>query len=187
MRYLDPIQGTRTLLLTYQKDQWFIMNQGSALASIVAIPLASSTQWEVFGSSGSDVTMLAQSSTTSVQVLFKTALSSNRNLTLAKRATRGGVATTSDAAQNFTMTLDTENGSNAYALQAASIIVWINNTGGIVQWQNNTPANVNFIGGGYRFPRAETEGYGKVLGSSVSGLLNQFSINSIADAWGDSP
>lgn len=193
VRYMDPVKGTRSLILTYQRDIWFVISQGDALISIVAIPLATTTQWEVFASSGADVTQLLQVNGTPVNVLFQTSLSSNRNVVQAKRSIRAGIATTSSKAETFMASLDTENGSNTYTLAATGVITWVNNLGAAIQWQNNTPGNVIFVAGGYRFPRADMEGYGKVMGLTVTGLLALFAINAAAieyveaDMWGDAP
>jgi len=91
------------------------------------------------------------------------------------------------------MTVDTENVSHTYVFTAASGVTWINNVGGIVQFQNNSFGNVNFITGGFRFPYQSTEGYGKFIGNTVTGTLVGLAINAIvneyqdADLWGNAP
>ncbi len=192
LKYNDPIQGTRQIVVTYQQNKWFVVSQGSLLA-ITSIPLGSTTQVETFGSSGSDVTQLLQNPAINVSIILRTALSSHGNPVMAKQLIRSGIAITTTTAQQVTMTADTENGSNVYTFIAAGVITWINNSGGVVQWQNNTPANVNFTAGGFRFPYTSTEGYGKFIGNTVTGSVMNLSINSIvdeyhdADLWGTIP
>jgi hypothetical protein len=193
LKYVDPVQGSRSIIVAYQKDKWFVINQGNGIISICPMPLASTTQWETFASSGSDVTQLLQQPNTAVTVLIRTALSGDRNFLIAKSVVRAGAAFTAGAPLSVLYTLDTENTSNPYTLQIASQVTWINNAGLPVQWQNNTPANVYFIGSGFRVPRADMEGYGKLVGASISGSLYNLSLNAVAieyaeeDLWGDTP
>src|SRR5713101_2513638 len=184
LKYLDPLAGARQIVVTYQQNKWFVVSQGSLLA-ITSIPLGSTTQVETFGSSGSDVTQLLQNPAINVPIILRTALSSHGNPVMAKQLIRSGIAITTQTAQTVTMTVDTENGSNAYNFLAAGVITWVNNSGGVVQWQNNTPGNVNFIAGGFRFPYASTEGYGKFIGNTVTGSVMNLSINSIIDEYHD--
>jgi hypothetical protein len=192
LKYLDPVVGSRSILVIYQQNQWFVVSQGTLLA-ICSVALASTTQVETFGSSGSDVTQLLQNPAISVPVKMITSLTPNGNIVTAKKAIRSGIAVTTQSAQNLTMTLDTENGTNTYQFAANSIVNWVNNLGQIVQFQNNGGANVNFVTGGFRFPDQDTEGYGKFIGNTVTGVVNNLSINAIvdqyeeADLWGKVP
>src|ERR1700719_551130 len=190
LKYLDPILGSRSILVLFQQNQWFVVSQGALLA-ICSVPLGSTTQVETFGSSGSDVTQLLQNKAVSVPILLITSLSSNGSIVMAKKLQRSGMAITSAAAQSLTMTVDTENGNNTYNFSVASVVSWVNNSGQIVQFQNNSFQNVNFNGGGFRFPHQTTEGYGKFIGNKVTGTVMNLSINTIvneyvdADLWGE--
>ena len=192
LKYLDPVAGSRAILVLFQQNQWFVVSQGSLLA-ICSVPLGSSTQVETFGSSGSDVTQLLQNNTVSVPIKLITSLSANGNIVIAKKPQRSGIAITTKTAQSVTMTVDTENGSNSYNFAVASVVNWVNNLGQVVQFQNNSLQNVNFVGGGFRFPHQSTEGYGKFIGNTVTGTVMNMSINAIvneyvdADLWGESP
>jgi hypothetical protein len=184
LKYNDPIQGARSIIVVYQSNKWFVVSQGSLLA-ITSIPLGTTTQVETFGSSGSDVTQLLQNNGLSVAVLLRTALTSHGNPVQAKQLVRSGICVTTQTAQTLAMTVDTENGSISYNFVAAGVITWINNSGGVVQFQNNSPANVNFISGGFRFPYTESQGYGKFIGNTVSGSVMNLSINAIVDEYND--
>jgi hypothetical protein len=192
LKYDDPIVGSRSILVMFQKDKWFVVSQGSLLA-ICSIALASTTQVETIGSSGSDVTQLLENKAVTVPITLITSLSSHGNIIIAKKLVRSGIAVTTQTAQNLTMTVDTENGSNSYQFQASSVVNWVNNLGQIVQWQNNSLQNVNFITGGFRFPYTDTTGYGKFIGNTVTGTVMNLSINAIADEyidadlWGNIP
>src|SRR5262249_55062302 len=116
VRYLDPVAGTRTLVLVYQNDQWFVVSQGNALLSIMAIFLSSTQQWDTFASSGADITQLLATPGVPVPVLFKSALSSNRAPLIAKRLVRAGVVVTSGIAQSFNLIAETENSADSHQL-----------------------------------------------------------------------
>jgi hypothetical protein len=192
LKYLDPVAGSRSILAIFQQNQWFLVSQGALLA-ICSVPLGSTTQVETFGSSGSDVTQLLQNKAASVPIKLITSLSPNGNIVMAKKLQRSGIAITTTTAQSLKMTVDTENGSNTYQFAVASIVNWINNLGQVVQFQNNSLQNVNFVSGGFRLPHQSTEGYGKFIGNTVTGTVMNLSINAIvneyvdADLWGESP
>jgi hypothetical protein len=184
LKYNDPVAGSRSILVIFQKDKWFVVSQGSLLA-ICSIALASTTQVETIGSSGSDVTQLLENKAVTVPIILITSLSSHGNIIIAKKLVRSGIAVTTQTAQNLAMSVDTENGSNSYQFQASSVVNWVNSLGQIVQWQNNSLQNVNFITGGFRFPYTDTEGYGKFIGNTVTGTVMNLSINAIADEYTD--
>jgi hypothetical protein len=192
LKYLDPVAGSRSILVLFQQNQWFVVSQGSLLA-ICSVALGSTTQVETFGSSGGDVTQLLQNKAVSVPVKLITSLSANGNIVTAKQLQRSGIAITTQTAQSVTVTVDTENGSNSYTFSAASVVNWVNNSGQVVQFQNNSLQNVNFITGGFRFPHQSTEGYGKFIGNTVTGTVMNLSINAIVneyvekDLWGEQP
>jgi hypothetical protein len=193
VRYLDPALGPRTIICVYQNDQWYVVSQGNSLLSIMAIFLGSTQQWDTFASSGADVTQLLQTPGANVTILFRSALSSNRDPLKSKRLVRAGVAVTSGIAQTFNFTAETENSANVNPLTAAALVNWVNNAGQQINWQNNSFGTVSFVGGGYRFPYTAAYGEGKVIGGTVSGSVSQFALNAMAfeyvDAaiWGTIP
>jgi hypothetical protein len=190
LKYLDPVAGSRSIIVIFQQNQWFVVSQG-ALRAICSVPLGSSTQVETFGSSGFDVTQLLQNKAVAVPIKLITALSTNGNIVTAKQLIRSGIAVTTSTAQNLTVTVDTENGSNSYTFSPASLVQWVNNAGQLVQFRDNALANVTFVGGGFKFPHQDTEGYGKFIGNTVTGTVVSLSINAIVneyvdkDLWGD--
>lgn len=184
VKYNDPVQGPRSIMCVYQSNKWYVVSQGSLLA-ICGIALASTTQWDTFGSSGADVTELLQTATINVSILLRTALTSDDNYVMNKKLKRSGISLTSQTAQTVTMTVDTENNSISYTFTASSTITWINNNGQTVQWVNNSAQAVNFITGGFRFPYQSTEGYGKFIGNTVTGSVQGLVINGIVDEYED--
>lgn len=190
LRYLDPARGARSIIAIFQHNKWFVASQGDNIKSIVPLASNQTNQWETMVSSGADIQHTFENNALPVSVLLKTSLTAHGNIIRAKKAVKAGVAVTSGTAQNFSMNVVTENGTNPYPLSAAAPIVWLNNSGGAVSWLNNSAQTVTFLAGGYRFPYASVDGYGKVLGMDVSGTVLNFSINAAAieyveaDDWG---
>jgi hypothetical protein len=193
LKYLDPVQGPRSIVCVFQHNKWFVVSQGDNLIALCSIPLSTTTQFEAFGSSGSDITQLLQDATAAVSVLLQTSLTNHGSPVTAKIPVRAGVSVTARTPQNFTMKIVTENGSNSYALGVSIPVVWVNNLGQTVQFRNNSLQNVNFSVGGFQFPYKSVEGYGKVLGMDVLGSVTGFAINGASieyndmDNWGALP
>jgi hypothetical protein len=194
VKYNDPIQGARNITLWYQTNKWFVVSQGGNLVAMAGIPLLSTTQWEVYASAGSDVTQLLQNGGVGVNIKLQTALTAHGNMVMAKESIRSGVGVTTLTAQMLAVTVDTENMSNSYNLSASAVVNWVNNASAIVQWINNSTFDVTFLAGGFRFPFAATEGYGRFMGATITapGVTN-LAINAVAqeyvdaDLWGQIP
>src|SRR6266699_425711 len=182
VRYNDPLTTPRSIMCVFQNNKWFIVSQGN-LVAIVGGVLASTTQWEPFGSSGSDITHLLQDSATSVPILLRTALTAHQNPIIAKRPIRSGVSATAQSAQTLMLSVDTENRSLSYNLPVQTAMQWINSLGQFVNWVNNSSAQVVFIGGGFRFPYTDSEGYGKFIGNTITGTVANLAINMIANEY----
>lgn len=194
VRYVDIRQGiTRTIICTYQNDRWFIVNVGNNLLFICGGVLASTEQFETFVSSGSDVTQILQNSNAAVQILLITALSTHNNPVVAKKVLRTGIAATELTSQTINVTVDTEYKSNSYVFSLAQPMVWLNNLGQTVTFQNNSLSMVTFLSGGFFVLDQDTEGYGKFVGNTITGTVQGFSLNMAinefvdADPWGKIP
>ena len=188
LRYKDPVLTTRSILCMFQEKKWYVVSQGTAIKSVCTVPLASSAQIETFASSGSDITQILQDPNTAVRWELQTALSAHGNLLQAKQALTGGVF--GHGTTDFTMTIDTENGSLSYALSFGSFVTWINNTGGTVVWVNNSGGIINWNASGHQLPHKYVDGYGKVLGMTLIGTSANTAIHvpaiefQDADLWG---
>lgn len=186
VRYVDPVAGPRSLILAFQDKQWFFISQG-ALVSIVPTFLASTQQWEVFGSSGIDITLLLQDTTTAVPVKLVTALSPHQNPIQAKQALRAGVAAVTNSQQTLTLLIESEYTTRTYnQLVLPYYIIWVNYQNMVVTWTNSTGGVVNWAGpGGFRFPFTAVDGLGKFLGMTLTATLVDSVINMLAIEYQD--
>jgi hypothetical protein len=184
LSYNDPVAGQRAIICVYQTNKWFVVSQGSLL-SICTVPLATTTQFETFGSTGADVTQLLQNPANPVSIKLITSMTPHGNPIQNKQVIMSGICLTSTTAQTLNMTVDTENGTLTYSFSAANVMTWVNNGGQIVTFQNNSFTPVTFLTGGFEFPFQSTEGYGKFIGNTVTGSVMNLSINLIANEYQD--
>lgn len=186
VRYVDPVAGPRSIILAFQDKQWFIISQG-ALVSIVPVFLASTQQWETFGSSGPDVTLLLQDTTTAVSVKLATALSPHQNPIQAKQALRAGVAAVTNSQQVLSLLIESEYTTRTYSqLLLPVYVVWVNHQAMVVTWTNAGGGVVNWTGsGGFRFPFTMVDGLGKFLGATMTANLVNSVINMLAIEYQD--
>ena len=188
LRYKDPALTTRSILCMFQDKKWYVVSQGNAIKSFCTVPLASTAQIETFASSGSDITQILQDTNTPVRWELQTALSAHGNLLQAKQPLTAGVF--GHGTTDFTMTIDSENGSVSYALSFGSFVTWLNNSGGTVVWVNNSNAVINWAASGHQLPHKYVDGYGKVLGMTLIGTSANTAIHvpaleyQDADLWG---
>lgn len=181
-RYKDPVQGvTRSLIMCFYKNRWFVASQGSALTSIVTAPINGVI--ETFASSGSDITQIFQSSA-AVSVLLQTALSDNNAPFQGKRAMRCALSINSAVFATVTVTADTENTSVSNSFSTGIGVQWVNNVNQPVQWQNNALQNVNWVTSGFLYQRLPAAGTGVFLGMSVIGTFTG-SINGLVMEYQD--
>lgn len=185
IRYIDPVAGTRSLLLTFFNKRWFVISQGNSLAAICSAPINGTL--ETFGSSGADVTQLLDSLTTAVTFLIRTALSSNGAPHTQKRAITVGVAQSSSSAGTVAATSDSENNSNPAQYGVATPVTWINNSGQQVVWVNNSSSVVTFVGSGFLWTRYQPAASGLCLGASLSGTFTGYTMNEIVIEYADGP
>ncbi len=168
-RYRDPAKGvTRSLIMCFYKNRWFVASQGNNLTSMTTAPINGVI--DTFASSGSDVTQIFQANTP-VSVLLQTALSDNNSPYMGKRALRCAISIFSTVFATVTVAIDTENGSIPQNFSTGIPVQWVNNANQPVQWQNNALQNVNWVTAGFLYQRLPAAGTGIFLGMSLSGTF----------------
>jgi hypothetical protein len=193
LRYVDPVRGTRSIIVTFQEKKWYVVSQGAGLKTLCTVPLASSSQIETFASSGSDITQLLQDPNTAVAWELQTSLTAHGNLIQAKQALNAGLFGHTQGVADINFELDTENGSNTYELMFAAALTWLNNLRQPITFVNNAGQPITFCGTGHQFPYTSADGYGKLLGVTVTGTSAQTTVHAAAieyqeaDMWGQSP
>jgi hypothetical protein len=115
VRYIDPVAGTRSLLLIFNGQKWFLANQGNSLKTIVSTASLSTGKLRLFGSSGSDLTALFDDSTVAVPFKWQSALTHHGNAVQRKKVIRAGFAVTMGANGQLSMSVDTDETTNPYS------------------------------------------------------------------------
>jgi hypothetical protein len=169
IRYKDPLQSiTRSLILCFYKNRWFVASQGNQLTAICTASIAGLT--ETFASSGSDVTQIFQSNV-AVPIIFRTSLSDNNAPHQGKRALRAAIMLSTSNFTTANFTVDTENGSQLFPFLNGSSMIFLNNFGNQVNFVNNSNQPVNFFTTGLLYQRTGAAGTGIYLGLSLTGVF----------------
>lgn len=177
VRYLDPVLGERSIILSYMNKKWFVISQGNVLSFISTVIINGVT--ETFCTSGSDITQIIQNKAAPVNITLKTALSAHGNPVIGKRALRYAVTQTVNENDTLTLLVESENGNQTISYNAISRVNWINNLDQTVQFVNNSGAAVNFYGQGFVYATGQGTASGVYLGATLTGTVANFSLNSI--------
>jgi len=175
LRYKDPIQGiTRSLLLCFYKNRWFVANQGNTTTTICTCPIGGLI--ETFGSSGNDVTQYFQS-TSPVTITLRTSLSANGDIHIGKKSINAFVALYSSNAAIMSGTADSSplNPGKPFSFNTAIPIQWINNSNNPIQWQNNSLQPIQWIATGWLYQRIGIQQWnanGVFLGMTLTGSFS---------------
>ena len=208
LRYQDPFnaavfgmqpQGAtleRSLICALQTRDWYVINQGMDLISIVSLPLAETNELVLYGSSGPDITQLLINDNAPVTFILKTALSAHGNIIINKQAIKAGIALTASIPQSMTFLVESENQVNSYTLKASRPIVWRNANNEIITFTVPDISNVQqpmsfMVGPAFSVPYLSVDGYGHVLGATLFSTTSNMSINAVlfeyvdADLWSE--
>jgi hypothetical protein len=183
VRYLDPVNGTRSIFLTFMNKKWFIISQGSTIKSACTASIGGNL--ESFVSSGSDVTQIVQNPNVPVAIILKTALSDDGRPMQGKRGIRMGIVQQAANVGTMLLTQDSENGSFNDQYQVVFPVTWINNFGQVVTWVNNASQPVTFGGSGFLFEDRQMYASGIFLGASFFGTFANFHMNTIMIEYKD--
>jgi hypothetical protein len=171
LRYKDPIAGfTRSLILCFYKNRWFVANQGNNLTTICSAPIGGII--ETFSSSGSDITQIFQS-TVPVPIILRTSLSANQEVHIGKKALVASVALNATAFAIMRGSCDSENLNPGIPFQfpTATAIEWQNAARQTVQWVNAAGQNVSWVSSGFLYQRVQVDGSGVFLGLTLTGTF----------------
>jgi hypothetical protein len=191
LRYNDPLEGPRSIIAVFQEKKWWIANQGANLQAAAAVFSSVTGTAVPYGSSGTDLSPLFRNPNGPVAFKLATALSAHGSIIQAKVAIRAGVLATVDGTATINMEVDAEQQASNYTLNfTAPPIIWVNNQSQAIIWINNLGQVVTWAGTGPSFQYSYVNGYGKMLGLTITGTLANFSMNAAAieyrpaDIWG---
>lgn len=171
VRYRDPVaRVTRSLILCFYKNRWFVASQGNNLLTLCTAPINGLI--ETFSSSGSDITQIFQS-TNPVPIILRTSLSANNEPHIGKAGLRMAIAmaATTLATLNCTADSESKNPGVPFNISTAIPIQWVNNSNQPIQWQNNALQNIQWVTTGFLYTRSQIQSRGVFLGLTINGTL----------------
>jgi hypothetical protein len=152
VRYKDPLSTTRSILLTFDGKRWYVISQGNGVSTITTASTLASGKTMLFGSSGTDITQLLANPTIPVSFKAQSALTHHGNAVQRKKIIRAGFAGTSGSNTALSYTIDTDEGTNAYA---------------------------KGIGAGFSAATYGGDGAGRYLGMTITGVLASYTLSNM--------
>jgi hypothetical protein len=189
VKYEDPAAGARSLMLAFMNKKWFVISQSDTLKYIVTGIINSF--YNVYGTSGADITPLLASATTPVNIKLQTSLTSHGAPFEAKRTFRYAVAQSVGASSSLQLTIESERSTPSpqnITYNISNVLNFINNSQGALQFVNNGGGNLNFItnAAGFHYQRGNTNGQGGVyIGMTLTGAVEAFTLNSMMLEYGE--
>lgn len=187
VKYKDPANGTRSIILSFMNKKWFVISQGDSLKYIVNGIIDS--VYNTFGTSTSDITPLLKDANTSVKIKLSTSLTSHESPFLAKRTYRYAVAQNVGASSTMSLLIESERTSNQNInYNISNVLNFVNNTVGALQFVNGGGGNLNFItnAAGFHYQHGNTEGQGGIyLGMTLTGTVTQFTLSAMILEFGE--
>src|SRR5215471_2346801 len=181
----------RSIIATFQMRDWYVLNQGMNLASIVSLALSETNEVVVYGSSGADITPLLVNDNAPVTYILKTPLTAHGNIVINKRAIRAGIALSAAEPQLMMFLIESEHQANDYTIKAARPIIWRNAAHDIITFAVSDGEIQFMLGPGFTVPYHSVDSYGHVLGATIFATSSNMSINAVlfeyidADLWSE--
>lgn len=173
--------NTRSIMIAFADKKWFVISQGDGLSYIITGIIGS--VFKVYGTSGQDITPLLGDSNTEVSVTLQTSLTSNGEPMIGKESVQYAVAQSAGGASTISFLVEAERPpSKNISYNVSNNIVFINNSGAVLQFVNNLNVPLNFISDTARFfyQHGQSGGIaGVYLGCIISGNVVNYTLNSI--------
>ena len=178
-RYKDPIAGTRSVIMAYASQKWYLISQGSSVLAMATAILDGHA--DTFASSGSDLTQILQNATAPIDWKLQTSLTAHGDPIKDKRAVRAGLAQTAQANADTMLTVDTERGSqNTNIGPETLVLTFVNDSGEVLEFVNDQNQELTFALDGFMLSHsAAASNTGRYIGATATGTLNQGAIQGI--------
>ena len=172
--YNDPTKGPRAIQAVFFEKKWFITSQG-ALTYVSSAPYSGLIN--LYGVAGKDLYRLYADATANIASTIQTALMPMNDPIRTKQALKFGVEATLKNAAQFTVTVDSEQGSSPpYVLDNS--LTWYNNVGTVIPWVNNASKQIEWLStNGYYLYKSDAQQYGKYLGLTMTSNSASFVVN----------
>ena len=78
-----------------------------------------------------------------------------------------------------TLSVDTENSSNAFSLSSQNLINWQNNVPSTLLWTNNALNTVGWLSTGFTYIMSDVTNYGKYIGFTMTSTIPNYQLNAM--------
>lgn len=174
--YNDPVQGLRPIQLVFFDKKWFATSQGT-LKHVT--PVATAQKLYLYGTGGTNLLRLYDSSTADINTTVKSALWPMQDTIRTKQALKFAIEVSQNTSAVYNVTVDSEtNTSPTYVL--SNVIYWTNNAGATIPWKNSSNAIIGWAGGsGYQLYKSDAQQYGKYLGLTITSSTPSYTLNTM--------
>ena len=172
------VSGTRKLMAIYFNNKWFLASQGNNLTLCCSV--FEDAQQELYVTDGSALYHAFKNTTGAINSIVQTKLWDFGNSLLTKQALKAGLEiNTPVTAFSSTLSVDTENASNATTFGSQNLVNWINNSGSTLLWTNNSSAIVGWLSSGFTYLMQDVTNYGKYLGYTLTSSVYGYQLNAM--------
>lgn len=175
----DPYSKTlRNIVAMWDGQKWFCMTQSAVLTLISPEEIDSVlTAW---GTDGTHLYKLMQTSSVSLNKVFQTKLSMGDGAHIYKQVNRGYAVAENNAstAASLSMSIDTEAGIGLSNVVTISEFLTFVGSGPIT-WKGAGGVTLNFIVGGLQITGFQTMAYGRMIGWTVSTMAADVTMISL--------
>ncbi len=172
----DDGLNVRPLMAIFFNKKWFLASQGDDLV-LMANAVIDGEQ-VLFATDGTNLYRLFARGDYAVPWTLQTALWDMEDLTRGKQITKfgfemnvlqseGTVSVTIDALQSQNDP-DYYYSSDTYQVDASGIVIWFNDADEAVEWENDVPLEVFWLGNGYFLDMEDGTAFGKYIGITMS-------------------
>jgi len=186
LRSADLTNVVRNFLCIWDGKKWFVGSQVATLTYIETQEINSViTCW---GTNGTTLFKMFQTPSTSLNKIIQTKLWQGQTYLIVKQSMRLFTLGTdnSTSGYSFTGTIDqvTESGRTSVSVSLSAspaLITWINNTSGVIQFQNNLSQNINWTTvGAQSILGTDAKGIAPLLGLTLQSSSSDFTLSALS-------
>ncbi len=180
LKITDPFGVVRPVMFAWDGKNWFALTQGNNnIQSIATLNINSAQQ--CWATDGVSLFQLFTTPSSTLTKEFQTKLWQGESFVFTKETQRLAVEAVDNAGTSlsFTGTIDSNLGSLPFAFTSADQLTFVNNSGGVLQFQNNTPSNINFVVSGNNIVWENISWSGKFIGVTLTSTSPDFTVNNL--------
>lgn len=183
---VDPFTGEQSKkILGWTGKEWFLASQEVEVIRITTHEINSVlTAW---GTDGTNIFALFQTPSDTLQKKFQTKLWAGTGYIAWKQVLRlyEQIRDNSGGGFQVTVSIDTDEQTSAFAFDGSASIIFVNNSGGVLQFQNNSLDDIDFTVSGSAINGGDASAYGKLIGLSLTSQSEDFTVLNLAVGYRD--